>query len=85
VQVKPVDGDSEDVREIVPVNPLTGATVIVEVCWVPAVVVTEVGLALTEKSVTVIVTVAICVRLLLVPVTDTVYVPALPVHDSAEV
>ena len=37
----------------VPVNPLTGATVIVEVAAVPTVVVTEVGLAVNEKSVTV--------------------------------
>jgi hypothetical protein len=34
----------------VPVNPFNGATVMVEVAAVPAVVVAEVGLAVTEKS-----------------------------------
>jgi hypothetical protein len=41
------------VSATVPVNPLTGATVMVEVAAVPAVVVTEVGAAVTVKSVTV--------------------------------
>jgi hypothetical protein len=59
VQVKPVAGDLEDARATVPVNPLTGATVIVEVAAVPAVVVTDVVLAVTEKSVTARVTVAV--------------------------
>jgi hypothetical protein len=58
VQVKPA-GETDDVRATVPVNPLTGATVIVEVAAVPAVVVTEVGLAVTVKSVTLTVTVAV--------------------------
>lgn len=58
VQVKPV-GDTELVRATVPVNPLSGATVIVDVAAVPAGVVTEVGLAVTEKSVIVYVTVAV--------------------------
>ena len=49
VQVRPA-GATEDVRATVPVNPLIGATVIVEVTAVPAVVVTDVGLAVTEKS-----------------------------------
>ncbi len=52
VQVKPA-GDTELVRATVPVKPLTGATVIVEVAAVPTVVVTAVGLAVTLKSVTV--------------------------------
>ena len=52
VQVRPA-GDTELVRATVPVNPLTGATVIVEVPAVPAVVVTAIGLAVTVKSVTV--------------------------------
>jgi len=51
VHVRPA-GDTEEVNATVPVNPLTGATVIVEVAAVPAVVVTEVGLAVTVKSVT---------------------------------
>jgi hypothetical protein len=58
VQVKP-PGDTEDVRATVPVKPFAGATVIVEVAAVPAVVVTAVGLAVTVKSVTVTVTVAV--------------------------
>lgn len=58
VHVKPA-GETELVRATVPVNPLTGATVIVEVAAVPAVVVTAVGLAVTVKSVTVYVTVAV--------------------------
>jgi hypothetical protein len=49
VHVNPA-GDTELVSATVPVNPLTGATVIVEVPAVPAVVLTEVGLALTLKS-----------------------------------
>ena len=57
VQVKPA-GETDDVRATVPVKPLTGATVIVEVAAVPAVVVTAVGLAATVKSLTVTVTVA---------------------------
>ena len=52
VQVKPA-GETALVRATVPVNPLSGATVIVEVAAVPTVVVTEVGLAVIEKSVTV--------------------------------
>ena len=51
VQVRPA-GDTALVRVTVPVNPLTGATVIVEVAAVPTVVVTAVGAAVTLKSVT---------------------------------
>jgi hypothetical protein len=58
VQVRPA-GETAEVKATVPVNPLRGATVIVEVAAVPAVVVTAVGLAATEKSVTVTVTVAV--------------------------
>ena len=58
VQVRPA-GETEDVRATVPVNPLTGATVIVDVAAVPEVVVTAVGLAVTVKSVTATVTVAV--------------------------
>jgi len=46
--------------------------VIVEVAAVPALTATVVGLAVTEKSVTVYVTVAVWDRLPLVPVTVTV-------------
>jgi hypothetical protein len=58
VQVNPVAGDIDDVRVTVPVNPCRGATVIVEVAAVPAVVVTAVGAAVTVKSFTVTVTIA---------------------------
>jgi hypothetical protein len=58
VHVSPA-GDTALVRATVPVNPWSGATVIVEVAAVPAVVVTEVGLAVTVKSSTVTVTVAV--------------------------
>jgi len=53
VQVRPVAGLIEDVRATVPVKPLIGATVMVEVAAAPARAVTAVGLAATEKSVTV--------------------------------
>ncbi len=52
VHVNPA-GETELVSATVPVNPLTGATVMVEVAAVPTGVVTAVGLAVTEKSVTV--------------------------------
>jgi len=85
VQDKPA-GETDEVRATVPVNPFTGATVIVEVAAVPAGVVTAVGLAVTVKSVTVTVTVAEWVRDPLVPVTVTVYVLAVvEEHDRIEV
>ena len=52
VHVNPA-GLTLDVRATVPVNPFTGATVIVDVAAVPALTATAVGLAVTEKSVTV--------------------------------
>jgi len=58
VQVRPA-GDTEEVRPTVPVNPLTGATVMVEVAAMPTLTLAVVGLALTEKSVTMNVTVAV--------------------------
>jgi len=58
VQVRPA-GDTEEVRATVPVNPLTGATVIVEVATTPALTATVVGLAVTLKSVMFTVTVAV--------------------------
>lgn len=57
VHVSPA-GETAEVRATVPVKPLTGATVIVDVAGVPVVAVTDVGLAVTEKSVTATVTVA---------------------------
>ena len=62
-----------EVRATVPVNPWRGATVIVEVPVAPASTVTLVGLAVTEKSRIVNVTVAERAGLVpLVPVTVTV-------------
>ena len=58
VQVNPA-GVTEDVRATVPVNPLRLVTVIVEVAAAFANAVTEVGLAVTEKSWMVTVTVAV--------------------------
>ena len=52
VQVSPA-GDTDDVRATVPVKPLTGATVMVEVAATPAFAAAAVGLAVTVKSVTV--------------------------------
>jgi hypothetical protein len=46
VHVNPA-GDSAEVRATVPVNPLTGVTVIVEVTVAPARALTLVGLAVT--------------------------------------
>jgi len=71
VQVSPA-GLTAEVRATVPVKPLIGATVMVDAAAVFTVVVTAVGLAVTEKSVTATVTVAVWDRLPLVPVTVTV-------------
>ncbi len=58
VQVRPA-GETEEVRATVPVNPWSGATVIVEPPAALASAVTLVGLAVTVKSLTVTVTVAV--------------------------
>ena len=85
VQVRPA-GETDEVRATVPVNPWTGATVIVDVAVAPATAVTLVGLAVTVKSVTVTVTVAVWVIVPLVPVTVTVYTLAtLLMQDNADV
>jgi len=85
VQVRPA-GETVKVSVTVPVNPWSGATVIVDVAAVPAVVATEVGLAVTEKSLMVAVTVAECDSVPLVPVTVTVYTLAvLLVQESVDV
>jgi len=65
-------GETAEVRATVPVNPFTGATVIVEVALAPTTAVTLVGLAVTVKSVTVTMTVAVWVIVPLVPDTITV-------------
>jgi len=71
VQVRPA-GDTDEVRATVPVNPFTGATVMVEVAATPTLTLAVVGLAVTLKSVTVTVIVAVRDREPLVPVTATV-------------
>ena len=53
LQVRPA-GDTASASVTVPVNPLIGATVMVEVPESPALIVTDVGLAATEKSATAI-------------------------------
>lgn len=50
MQVRPVEGDTLLVRLTVPVKPLIGDTVIVEMPAAPALTVTEVGTAVTVKS-----------------------------------
>jgi len=50
VQDNPAEGDTDDVRLTVPVNPLIDVTVIVEVPAVAAMADTLVGVAVTEKS-----------------------------------
>jgi hypothetical protein len=52
VQVRPA-GATAEVRATVPVNPLTGATVIVDVAATPTSTLAVVGLAVTVKSCTV--------------------------------
>jgi len=88
VHVRPA-GVTAEVSATVPVKPLMGATMIVEVAVAPERIVTLVGLAVIEKScgaLTVTVTVAERDSVPLVPVTVTVKVPAVvPVHDSVEV
>ncbi len=53
VHVSPAGETDEVSATTVPVKPLTGATVMVEVAAVPALTATAVGLPVTEKSVTV--------------------------------
>jgi len=73
VQLNPVEGDTESVRDTVPVNALIEVAVIVDVPAVPARTITLVGLAVTEKSGTAMmyVTAALWDRVPLVPVTVT--------------
>jgi len=66
------EGETVDVRVTVPVKPLTGVTVTVEVPVAPELMLTVVGLAVTVKSLTVKVTVADADWDPLVPVTVTV-------------
>ena len=81
------EGDTELVKVTVPVNPLIGATVIVEVAAAPTRTLAVVGLAVTEKSgtATLYVTVELCDRVPVTPVTVTVKLPLVEaVHESVE-
>jgi len=85
VQVRPPGEDTKD-RLTVPVNPLTAVSVIVEVPEAPASIwAGDTAPAAIVKSRTVNVTVVTWVADPLVPVTVTVYVPAVPEHDRVEV
>src|SRR5438094_411874 len=84
VQVRPA-GETLEVNATVPMNALTGATVIVEVAVAPARALTLVGLAATVKSRMLTVTVAERDNVPLIPVTVTVYVAAEPEQESIEV
>ncbi len=72
VQVRPVAGEIVWLRVTVPAKPLRLVTVIVEVAAEPASAAMLVGLAVTVKSWTVNVTVAVRDSPLLVPATVTV-------------
>jgi hypothetical protein len=72
VQVRPVEGETADVRATVPVNPWSEVTVTVEVPENPVSTVAVVGFAETVKSCTVNVTATEWESELLVPVTVTV-------------
>ena len=85
VQMRPVEGDTVEARLTTPAKPLTAVIVTVEVPATPALTVTLVKLVAIVKSCTVKVMVAEWDRLPLVPVTVTVYAPAVPEHDSVEV
>jgi hypothetical protein len=72
LQVRPAEGEMVAVRLTVPVNPLALDTVMVDVPLEPEKTETFVGLALTVKSWTVYVTLAVWLREDPVPVTVTV-------------
>lgn len=74
VQDRPLDGEDEELRFTVPVKAFNDWTVIVDDADAPALALTLVGLAETEKSGTAMlyVTVEECERGLLVPVMVTV-------------
>jgi len=86
VHVRPLAGETEEVRLTVPVKPLCGLTVIIEVPVAPARTVRVVGLAVTVYGFPeLILTVALVVIPLPVPVTVTVKVPGVEeVQDRVE-
>ncbi len=61
VQIRPVEGDMEELRFTVPGKALTDETVMVEVTAEPAFVATLVGLAVIEKSGTLMLYVTVAV------------------------
>lgn len=73
------------VRFTTPVNPFVAVTVIPAVPAEPVFTVRLVGLAVTVKSCVLYVTGVECDRVPLVPITVTVYVPAEPEQERAEV
>jgi len=82
-----VSGDTVDDRVTVPVNELIEVNAIVDVPAVPALTIILVGLAATEKSgtATLYVTVALCDRVPVMPVTVTVKLPLVDaVQESVE-
>jgi hypothetical protein len=84
-QVKPVAGLMLEVKLTMLANPSSAVTVIVEGPDAPARTVALVGLAVIVKSWTVKVAVAGCDKPPLVPVTVTVYTPAMPEHERVDV
>ncbi len=72
VHVRPVEGEISRVNATVPVKPFAGANAIVELAVAPARALMLVGLAVTEKSFTVTVRVAVWTSEALAPVTVTV-------------
>ena len=79
-------GETDEVRATVPVNPLRGATVMVDVAAAPAFVVTLVGLAVTLKSLNAKLTLVELVVVPLVAVTVAVTVSATAsLQDNVEV
>jgi len=84
VQVRPF-GLEEEVNDMVPVKPFTGATVTVDCATSPARASTLTGLAVTVKSVILTVIVVVRDNDPLDPVTTTEYEPTEPEQESVEV
>jgi hypothetical protein len=83
--VSPLPGEMEEARVTVPVKPFSPTTMIVEVDGIPASTETLVVPDTTTKSWTVKATVIERMRDALVPVTLTVYIPAVePIHERVE-
>lgn len=85
LQVRPAEGEMVADRLRVPANPSRLVAVTEVVPGVPGNTRTLVGFALSVKSSTVYVTLAVWLRLDPVPVTVTVYNPTVPEHDRVEV